>query len=61
MSFIVKEEKDQRNLWEETLNVSSNYYTGPDVASTATSETQASIKALEEISQWVAVRLLEGQ
>lgn len=60
VTFVLAERGTQKVSWEETANAASYYYTGPNVATTEISEYGAGVRALEEISQFMANRLLEG-
>ena len=60
VDFVLTDKGSERTSWEETVSGTSYYYTGPDVATTEISEYEASVRALEEVSQFLANRLLEG-
>jgi len=59
MTAVLKERTSQKTLWEETLSASSYYYTGDNVAATEIAEHDGAIRALEELSQMLASRLME--
>jgi hypothetical protein len=59
INFVFQEKEGQRTLWEESLTASSYYYTGSDVAATEIAENHACIRAIEELSQMVATRMME--
>lgn len=59
ISAVLKERVSQKTLWEDALSAFSYYYTGPNVAATEIAEHDGATRALEELSQMLASRLME--
>ena len=59
ITAALKERVSQKTLWEDALSASSYYYTGANVAATKIAEQDGAIRALEELSQMLASRLME--